>query len=296
MNPQREHTHVVADQPYFYVTTPIYYVNDVPHIGHAYTTVAADVMARWHRLRGDRVFFLTGTDEHGQKVARTAEEKGVTPQEWCDTVVPRFEEMNTLLGISNDDFIRTTAPRHTAAVVKILETLRDKGALYLDDYEGLYCVPCEAYYTPAELVDADGEEGAGDLCPIHKRVVEHLHERNWFFRLSDYQQPLLDHIAANPDFVRPEARRNEVVGFVRGGLSDVSFSRSTITWGVPIPWDPAQVAYVWPDALTNYMTAVGYGTDDERFARDWPATVHAYGTVIGTGNAVVEWDPAGRGA
>ncbi|MFN8103904.1 MAG: methionine--tRNA ligase [Acidimicrobiia bacterium] len=277
----------MADQPYFYVTTPIYYVNDVPHIGHAYTTVAADVMARWHRLRGDRVFFLTGTDEHGQKVARTAEERGVTPQEWCDTVVPRFEEMNALLDISNDDFIRTTSPRHTAGVVKILETLRDRGALYLDDYEGLYCVACEAYYTPAELVDADATAGAGEHCPIHKRPVEHLRERNWFFRLSEYQERLLDHIAANPDFVRPEARRNEVVGFVRGGLADVSFSRSTITWGVPIPWDPDQVAYVWPDALTNYMTAVGYGTDDARFARDWPATVHIVGKDILRFHAVI---------
>ncbi|MBX7159030.1 MAG: methionine--tRNA ligase [Acidimicrobiia bacterium] len=277
----------MADQPYYYVTTPIYYVNDVPHIGHAYTTVAADVLARWHRLRGDRVFFLTGTDEHGQKVARTAEDKGVTPQEWCDTVAPRFEEMNALLDVSNDDFIRTTQARHTAGVVEILETLNANGALYLDDYEGLYCVPCEGYYTPAELVDDAGTPGAGELCPIHKTPVEHMKDRNWFFRLSQYQQPLLDLYESRPDFVRPESRRNEVVAFVRQGLEDISFSRSKITWGVPIPWDRDQVAYVWPDALTNYMTAVGYGTDQARFERDWPATVHMIGKDILRFHAVI---------
>jgi len=245
------------------------------------------VLARWHRLLGHRVHFLTGTDEHGQKVARSAEEHGVTPQEWCDRLAPAFQEMNELLGISNDDFIRTTEGRHTAGVVRILETLRDAGDLYLDDYEGLYCVACEGYYNPGELVDEAGTPGAGDLCPIHKRPVEHMADRNWFFRLSKYQQPLLDHIEAHPEFVQPETRRNEVVAFVKSGLEDISFSRSLISWGVPIPWDPDHVAYVWPDALTNYMSAVGYGTDDERFARDWPATIHLVGKDIIRFHAVI---------
>lgn len=275
------------DRPYYYVTTPIYYVNDVPHIGHAYTTVAADVLARWHRLKGERVFFLTGTDEHGQKVARSAEAEGVSPQEWCDRLAPHFQEMNELLRISNDDFIRTTEPRHTAGVERILETLYANGDLYLDDYEGLYCVACEGYYTPGELVDDVGTPGAGELCPIHKRPVEHMRDRNWFFRLSKYEQGLLDHIEANPGFVRPETRRNEVVAFVRSGLEDISFSRSLITWGVPIPWDPDQVAYVWPDALTNYMSAVGYGTDEARYRKDWPATVHLVGKDILRFHAVI---------
>ncbi|MCC7078836.1 MAG: methionine--tRNA ligase [Acidimicrobiia bacterium] len=277
----------VDDRPYFYVTTPIYYVNDVPHIGHAYTTVAADVLARWHRLKGERVFFLTGTDEHGQKIARVADENGVTPQAWCDRVAPRFEEVWSLLGISNDDFIRTTEPRHVAGVDRILETLHDNGDLYLGEYEGLYCVACEAYYAPAELVDEAGVVGGGDLCPDHKRPVEHMKDTNWFFRLSAYEEALLDHIEAHPEFVQPETRRNEVVAFIRSGLEDISFSRSLITWGVPIPWDQAQVAYVWPDALTNYMTAVGYGTDDARFAADWPATIHLVGKDILRFHAVI---------
>lgn len=275
------------DQPYFYVTTPIYYVNDVPHIGHAYTTIAADVLARWHRLKGDRVMFLTGTDEHGQKVAHTAHENGVDPQTWCDRMAPHFRQMNELLAISNDDFIRTSEPRHIAGVKKILNSLHSSGDLYLDNYEGLYCVACEAYYTPAELIAPDGAEGRGDWCPIHKRVVEHLQEQNWFFRLSRYAEPLLDHIAAHPEFVQPAARRNEVVGFVNQGLEDISFSRSSITWGVPLPWDPDHVAYVWPDALTNYLTAVGYGTDDDQFARRWPATVHLVGKDILRFHAVI---------
>ncbi len=265
---------------YFYVTTPIYYVNDVPHIGHAYTTVAADVLARWHRLKGDRVYFLTGTDEHGLKVARSADEHGVTPQEWVDKVAPRFQEVWDLLDISHDDFIRTTASHHKVGVEKLLNALKDSGDLYLADYEGLYCVRCEAYYKADELIDSGGVEGAGHLCPIHKMPVEQLSERNWFFRLSAYGDRILAHIEANPDFVQPDTRRNEVIGFIKQGLEDMSFSRTSVTWGVPFPFDPEHVAYVWPDALANYMTAVGYGTDDARFERDWPATVHIVGKDI----------------
>ncbi len=277
------------DRPYFYITTPIYYVNDVPHIGHAYTSVAADVLARWHRLLGERVLFLTGTDEHGLKVARSAEDHGVSPQAWTDEMAPRFRAMNELLQLSNDDFIRTTEERHTAAVEKLLQVLHDNGDLYVADYEGLYCVRCEAYYTADELVDEDGTEGAGDLCAVHLAPVEHLRETNWFFRLSEYGDRLLEHIEANPSFVAPETRKNEVTGFIRQGLEDVSFSRvaDTMSWGVRYPWDDRHVAYVWPDALTNYMTAAGYGSDDDRFEADWPASIHLVGKDILRFHAVI---------
>jgi len=269
----------VSNQEYFYVTTPIYYVNDVPHIGHAYTTVAADVLARWYRLKGYRVHFLTGMDEHGEKVAKTAAEKGMTPQEWCDHMAPHFQAMLELLDISNDDFIRTTEERHVRGVVTLLETLQEKDALYLRDYEGPYCVACETYLTGGELVDAEGGAG-GNLCPIHKSPVDHLREHNWFFRLSNYRDRLLDHIKEHPEFIEPATRRNEVISFLEEGLNDISFSRSTIIWGVPLPWDTDQVAYVWPDALANYMTAVGYGTNEERFHQDWPASLHLVGKDI----------------
>ena len=247
----------------FYVTTPIYYVNDAPHIGHAYTTVVADAVARWHRLLGDETFFLTGTDEHGLKVQRAAEANGVTPLEWADRTSERFRDAWKLLDISNDDFIRTSEPRHHTAVQQILQRVNDNGYITLGTYEGLYCVSCEAYYTVDELID-------GELCPIHRRPVEHVKEENYFFQLSRFEQPLLDWYEAHPGFVRPETKRNEALGFIRGGLADFSISRSSITWGVPIPWDPAHVTYVWFDALVNYLTAVGYGRDDERFAAWWP--------------------------
>jgi methionyl-tRNA synthetase len=259
--------------PRFYVTTPIYYVNDVPHVGHAYTTVMADAVARWHRLRGDETFFLTGTDEHGLKVQRSAEANGITPQEQADRTSERFREVWKLLDISNDDFIRTTEPRHAAAVQAFLQRVYDNGHIELGTYEGLYCVSCEGYYTVDELID-------GELCPIHKRPVESVREENYFFKLSRFEQPLLDWYAAHPDFVTPEAKRNEALGFIRGGLEDFSISRTSISWGVPLPWDPKHVAYVWYDALINYATAVGYGSDDERFATWWPATHHLIGKDI----------------
>jgi methionyl-tRNA synthetase len=256
----------------FYVTTPIYYVNDAPHIGHAYSTVNCDAVARWHRLLGDDTFFLTGTDEHGLKVQRAAEANGVSPQQWADTTVERFKETWKLLDITNDDFIRTTEPRHYTAVKQLLQTVYDNGDIELGTYEGLYCVACEAYYTIDELVD-------GELCPIHGRPVEHVTEENYFFKLSRYQDRLLDWYEQHPGFVQPEGKRNEALGFIRGGLQDFSISRTSIDWGVPLPWDEKHVTYVWFDALTNYITAVGYGEDDARFRHWWPG-VHVIGKDI----------------
>ena len=256
----------------YYVTTPIYYVNDAPHIGHAYTTVVADALARWHRLRGDDTWFLTGTDEHGLKIQRAAEANGIGPKEMADRTSERFRDAWKLLDISHDDFIRTTEPRHHRAVQTFLQRVYDNGHIELGTYEGLYCVSCEAYYTPDDLVDG--------LCPVHLRPVEEVKEENYFFKLSRFEQPLLDWYAAHPDFVRPETKRNEALGFIRGGLDDFSISRTSISWGVPIPWDPAHVTYVWYDALLNYITAIGYGEDDARFAAWWPAVQHLIGKDI----------------
>ena len=256
----------------YYVTTPIYYVNDAPHIGHAYTTVIADALARWHRLVGDDTFFLTGTDEHGLKIQRAAEANGVSPKEMADRTSERFRDAWKLLDISNDDFIRTTEPRHHTAVQAFLQRVYDNGHIELGTYEGLYCVSCEAYYTADDLIDG--------LCPIHHQPVEQVKEENYFFKLSRFERPLLDWYAAHPDFVRPESKRNEALGFIRGGLEDFSISRTSISWGVPLPWDPGHVTYVWYDALINYVTAVGYGQDDGRFARWWPAAHHLIGKDI----------------
>jgi methionyl-tRNA synthetase len=256
----------------FYVTTPIYYVNDVPHIGHAYTTVIADALARWHRLLGEEVFFLTGTDEHGLKIQRAAEANGLTPLEQADRTSERFRDAWELLGISYDDFIRTTEPRHHEAVQTLLQQVYDNGFIRTGTYEGLYCVSCEAYYTEAELIDGN--------CPIHGRPVELLTEENYFFELSKFEQPLLDWYESHPDFVRPETKRNEALGFIRQGLQDFSISRTSISWGVPIPWDPGHVTYVWYDALINYATAVGFGTDPGRFGTWWPAVRHLIGKDI----------------
>ncbi len=251
--------------PRFYVTTPIYYVNDVPHVGHAYTTVNADALARWHRLVGDEVFFLTGTDEHGAKVAEAAAEHGVSPQEWADTVVQRFLEAWRHLDIANDDFIRTTEPRHHHAVQALLQRIYDNGFIRLDVYRGLYCVSCEDYYTPEQLV--------GGQCPIHGRPVVEMEEENYFFELSRFEERLLSWYEERPDAIRPATKRNEALAFVRGGLKDISITRTSMQWGVPVPWDKRHVFYVWYDALINYLTAVGYGEDEER-CRDWWPTVH----------------------
>jgi methionyl-tRNA synthetase len=263
----------------FYVTTPIYYVNDVPHIGHAYTTVAGDVLTRWRRLWGDEVFYLTGTDEHGLKVQRAAEARGVAPSQLVDETAGHFRETWDGLDIAYDDFIRTTEPRHYAAVQRFLQQIYDAGDIELGTYEGLYCVSCEAYYTEDELVQCPGEEDR-NCCPIHVRPVEHVVEDNYFFKLSRYEDRLLEHYAAHPEAVQPETRLNEVLGFIRGGLQDFSMSRTSISWGVPLPWDTKHVAYVWADALFNYCTAVGYATDDARFAKWWPVDYHLVGKDI----------------
>jgi methionyl-tRNA synthetase len=258
--------------PRFYVTTPIYYVNDVPHIGHTYSTVNADGLARWHRLLGEDTYFLTGTDEHGLKVQRSAESQGRTAKEHADVTSERFKDTWRLLDISYDDFIRTTEPRHYAATQAFLQRVYDNGDIYLGTYEGLYCVRCEAYYNEADLIDGN--------CPIHKQPVEFLSEENYFFRLSKYEQPLLDWLAANPGAVVPEGKRNEAIGLIRQGLQDISITRTSITWGVPVPWDDKHVFYVWYDALINYATAIGYGVDEARFEQWWPAVCHIIGKDI----------------
>src|SRR5438128_1541114 len=258
----------------YYITTPIYYPNDVPHIGHAYNAVAVDVVARYHRLRGEKVFHLTGTDEHGQKLQRAAEAAGMAPQRWVDEMEPRWREVWERLDIAYDDYIRTTQPRHEAAVVKLLQAVHDNGRddIYLGTYEGLYCVACELFYSEDDLVDGN--------CPIHKRPVEFFREENYFFRLSAYADRLLEHYEHHPLAVQPEIRRNEVLSLIRGGLQDFSVSRTSFDWGIPLPWDPAHVTYVWFDALTNYITAAGYADDPERFAGTWPADAHVIGKDI----------------
>ncbi len=257
----------------FYITTPIYYVNDAPHIGHAYTTINSDAFARWHRLMGDDTMFLTGTDEHGLKIQRTAEENGVTPIEQADQTSVRFREAWELLDISNDDFIRTTEERHHKAVQELMTKAYDNGYIYSGVFEGLYCVGCEAYYNEDEL-DEDGN------CFVHGRPAEHMKEENYFFKLSAFADQLLEHYENNDGVVRPDGYRNEVLGLLRQELRDVSISRSSIDWGVPLPWDSGHVFYVWYDALINYATAVGYGSDDEKFANYWPAAHHMIGKDI----------------
>jgi methionyl-tRNA synthetase len=259
----------------FYITTPIYYPNDVPHIGHAYDAVAADVIARHHRLRGEEVFHLTGTDEHGLKLQRAAEEAGMDPQRWVDEMEPRWREVWQRLDIAYDDYIRTTEPRHTKVVVKLLDDVYTNGRedIYLDTYEGLYCVSCELYYAEGDLLE-------GQVCPIHERPVEPMKEQNYFFRLSAYRDRLLEHYERTPSAVEPEVRRNEVLSLIRGGLQDFSISRTNFDWGIPLPWAPDHVCYVWFDALTNYITAAGYASDEARFARMWPANIHMIGKDI----------------
>ena len=258
----------------FYIATPIFYVNDVPHIGHAYTEVAADVLARWHRQSGDDTWLLTGTDEHGQKILRTAVANDTTPQEWADKLVneawlPLLQTIN----IQNDDFIRTTDKRHEEAVTIFLQKLYDDGFIYSGEYEGYYCVGCEEYKQLDDLMETETGDYAGQLvCKIHSRPIEVLKEKNYFFRMSDFQQRLLDLYEERPDFIQPESVRNEILQFVKQGLSDLSISRSSFDWGIKIPWDDSHVLYVWFDALLNYITAIGYGVDDEEFQRRWPAT------------------------
>ncbi|HEY1299786.1 MAG TPA: methionine--tRNA ligase [Stellaceae bacterium] len=255
----------------FFITTPIYYVNDLPHIGHAYTTVACDALARFMRLDGRRVKFLTGTDEHGQKVAQSAAAAGVTPQEFADRNSARFRAVAEMLNVSHDEFIRTTEPRHTRAVQALWRELERRGEIYLGRFAGWYAVRDEAFYDESELVGGRAPTGA---------EVEWLEEENYFFRLSAWQQRLLDFYEANPDAVGPRGRRNEVISFVKGGLSDLSISRTSFTWGVPVPGHPGHIVYVWLDALINYITAAGYPEDLESFSQLWPADIHVVGKDI----------------
>ena len=267
-------------QDTFYVTTPIYYVNDKPHIGHAYTTILADVLARYHRLLGLPTHFLTGTDEHGQKVQQAADGNGISPQEQCDRTVVRFLDLWEKLGITHDDFIRTTEERHKQVVQGALQDLYERGEIYADSYEGWYCVPCERFFTEKDLT----EEG----CPECSRPVEKLVERNYFFRMSQYQDWLVSYIEENPEFIQPEHRRQETLGFLRRPLGDLCISRpkSRLNWGIDLPFDADYVTYVWFDALINYISAVGYRSDSEAFAAWWPASVHLIGKDILTTHTV----------
>ena len=260
----------------FFVTTPIYYVNAEPHLGTAYTTIAADAIARYRRMTGYDVRFLTGLDEHGQKIAQAAAEHDMDPQAWVDAIAPKFTDAWKMLDISYDDFIRTTEPRHKRGVQAFWQNLHDAGYLYQGNYEGWYCVPDETYWTDEQLEDGK--------CPQCGREVQHIREDNWFFKLSEFGDRLLAYYEANPEFVQPETRRNEVVSFVTGGLKDLSISRTNFDWGVPIPFAEGHVTYVWIDALLNYITALGYGSDDpverELFERFWPASYHFVGKDI----------------
>jgi methionyl-tRNA synthetase len=257
----------------FYITTPIYYINAEPHLGHAYTTMVADAIARSHRLMGEDVFFLTGTDEHGQKVERAAKKAGQPTRAFADSVAAKYRELFKRLNISNDDFIRTTEDRHIRASQEIWRRVRDRGYLYKADYEGWYCTVDELFVPEAQLVD-------GRLCPTCGNPVERLSEQSYFFKLSEFQQPLLEHYRAHPEFVTPEIRRNEMTAFVAAGLRDLSVSRTSFKWGIPVPDDPAHVMYVWFDALTNYITAAGFPDDPARFERYWPADIHLMGKEI----------------
>ncbi|MDR3315421.1 MAG: methionine--tRNA ligase, partial [Coriobacteriales bacterium] len=264
----------------YYLTTPIYYVNGVPHLGTAYTTIASDALARFERMNGRDTWFLTGLDEHGQKVAQAAAEHGVSPQEWVDGIAPRFKDAWAMLDITYDDFIRTTEERHTQGVQRLCTTLKDNGYLYKDTYEDWYCVPEETFFTEEQsVIEADKH-----LCPDCGRELTYVSEENWFFKLSAFEEPLLKFYEENPEFICPQTRRNEVISFVKGGLKDLSISRTTFDWGIPLPFDPSHVIYVWVDALINYITAVGYGSDDPalqaEFARRWPAEVHFVGKDI----------------
>ena len=279
-------TSAQAKDKSFYLTTPIYYVNDSPHIGTAYTTVAGDVLTRWHRQKGESVWYLTGTDEHGQKVLSAAQQNNVAPQDWCDRLVEdSWKPVWKSLNIANDDFIRTTEPRHMERVQRFLSSLKDQGHIYSGKYEGPYCIGCEEFKLPGDLLE-------GGLCPIHSKPCEIVSEENWFFRLSAFVPQLLEHYKKNPDACEPASARNEVVSFLEGDVQDLSISRPTFDWGIPVPWDTKQVIYVWFDALLNYATAVGLDDDPaseggKKFAKTWPADVHLVGKDILRFHAVI---------
>jgi methionyl-tRNA synthetase len=264
----------------FYVTTPIYYVNAEPHLGHAYTTIGADIMARHMRQRGEEVFFLTGTDEHGEPVAQVAEREGVSPRELADRNVVHFQELARAVNVSNDFFIRTTDPEHEAEVQRFMQELYDRGEIYEGVYEGWYCPNCADFKSDQELLERN-------RCPIHKIVLEREREENYFFRLSKYQEPLERLFAERPDFVLPRMRYNEALSFIKQGLEDVSCTRARMRWGVTVPWDESQVFYVWFDALLNYITALRYAREEDLFDRFWPAEFHLIGKDILKFHAVI---------
>jgi methionyl-tRNA synthetase len=261
----------VNKQPFF-ISTPIYYPSDRLHIGHAYCTTIADAVARFQRLAGRDVFFLTGSDEHGQKIQRKAAENGLSPIQYVDKIVASFQMLWEKLGISNDDFIRTTETRHHEVVQAIFQKIFDQGDIYKAAYEGWYCTPCETFWLERQLTDGN--------CPDCGRPVERVQEESYFFRMSKYQDQLLKHIEEHPEFIQPVSRRNEMVNFIKQGLEDLCVSRTTFDWGIPVPFDRKHVVYVWFDALTNYITAAGYGHDPEKFARYWPADIHLVGKEI----------------
>ncbi|MBI5803782.1 methionine--tRNA ligase [Candidatus Pacearchaeota archaeon] len=256
----------------FYITAPIYYPNDVPHLGHAYTTIAADVLARWHKLLGKEVFFLTGTDEHGKKIAKAAEKTGKTPKQFTDSLIPEFKDAWKKLGIQYDRFIRTTDKDHEKVVQHVLEKVNKKGEIYKGEYSGLYCTDCEAYYTEKDAPDFS--------CPVHKKPLENLKEESYFFKLSKYQNFLLDLYKKNPDFISPESKRKEIINRVKEGLKDLSITRTSFDWGVPFPLDKKHYVYVWFDALLNYISGIGYLENKKMFEKFWPADVHIIGKDI----------------
>lgn len=262
----------------FYVTTPIYYVNDVPHVGHAYTTIAADILARWHRMKGEKVFFLTGLDEHGQKIFNAALESGITPQEFVDSLAPKFKKTWENLNISNDDFIRTTENRHAKVVTEIIKRIYNNGDIYKGEYEGWYCIPCESFWTELQLVNGK--------CPDCGRVVKKIKEETYFFKLSKYQQKLLDFYNQNPEFISPETRKNEMVNRVKEGLKDISITRTTVKWAIPFPFDEDHYLYVWIEALINYISALDF-PDGEKFKTFWPPDVELMSKEINWFHSVV---------
>ena len=267
---------IILSKDTYYVTTPIYYPSDKLHIGHAYTTVAADTIARYKKMRGFDTMFLTGSDEHGQKIERKAEAAGKETKEYVDQIVETFKELWDKLDIDYDYFIRTTEKRHEKVVQKIFKKLYDKGDIYKGNYEGWYCTPCESFWTERQLEEENGKK----VCPDCHRPVEWVEEQSYFFKMGKYADRLLEHIKTHPEFIEPESRRNEMVNFIENGLDDLSVSRTTFDWGIPVPIDEDHVIYVWIDALSNYITAIGYQTDPENFEHYWPADLHLVGKDI----------------
>ncbi len=264
----------------YYITTPIYYINAQPHIGHSYTSIIADIIARYQRFQGNKVFFLTGTDEHGQKIQRAAEEQGLTPKKFADNIVASFQELGSALNISNDDFIRTTDERHTKTVQKLFSLISENGDMYKGLYTGLYCVPCETFWSTTQLIDKK-------FCPDCGREVEELSEETYFFRLSKYAPSILEHIENNPSFCEPAWKKNEIVTRLKDGVNDLSVSRTSFTWGIPVPGDHEHVIYVWFDALINYLSGIDYFDEQSSKRGFWPATVHLIGKEIAWFHSVI---------